>query len=369
MTRRVRTQGGKDRFGQPIGSRITPGLRYDLAENTPVAIDAAPALNAINAFLEGTDVLDSQVDSETKAFVGDVDVEEASPAPSLVTENFDGTDCATVQELAAANGITDDASAVAALTEPGITKSLRMDARRYVKQLSPGPESNSDGIAIVFTFDRNTREQLAMPEGEPPDDLHITLGYFGEPSNTTTLESLQAITMQLATDFQGFMVELNGISRFSSTEGFDPIVVNADYFELPDFYSRMRNLASQYQVNYTPNHGYSPHMTLGYIPYGDAMPIDRWNPVKVSVDFIELWYGKARYAYPLGEDFTEQIANIEDEPGGVPYVNAAGVRIDQKDVFSDGSRGIGGKVETRRNRRREMIERRRKRGVHKKKDQ
>jgi 2'-5' RNA ligase len=365
VSRRVRTPGGKDRYGQPIGSRITPGLRYELAENSPQPIDATKALDAIDAFLKGTDVLSTKDDSEDPPFVGDVDVEEASPATTLVTENFDGTDCATVQELAAANGLTDDASAIAALTEPGITKALRMDARRHIKQLSPGPESNSDGIAIVFTFGRNEREQLAMPNGEPPDDLHVTLGYFGSPSNTTTLPSLQAVTMQLATEFEGFTINLNGISRFSG-EDTDPIVVNADAVVLPEIYSRMRELADTYQVNYEPTHGYSPHMTLGYIPYAETMPITRWTPVTVTVDMIELWYGKARYAFPLGEDFTDRIENIEDEYAQpTPYRTGSDIP-EAKDVFSDGTRGIG-KTESRRTRRREMIERRRKRGMPKKK--
>lgn len=283
---------------------------------------------------------------------------------TMDTSNFLGEDCTSVAELAAMNHKSELSAAVFAIEHKSeVTYELYESAVHFVKQLSPGPESNSDGVCIVFTFPRAERNQLAVPGGEDSDDLHITLGYFGSPSNTITLDSMKRVAMVIATEYDEFTVNLNGITRFSAEgDGFDPIVVNADAPILPEMYMRMRHACQALQVNYEPTHGYSPHMTIGYLPYGEVHGFDRWTPIKVNVDSVELWYGKARYNYPLSGDYTALINAPEaaEDLSTPPYVGGAEVRADgAKDVF----RGNGqGGVPNRGKRRKELIERCRKIG-------
>ena len=281
---------------------------------------------------------------------------------ALDTTNFLGEDCMNVAELAATNQKSELTSAMFAIEHKSdVTIELYESAVQYVKQLSPGPESNRDGVCIVFTFPRAERNQLAVPGGEDSEDLHITLGYFGTPSNTVTLDSMKRVAMTIAHDFNEFIVNLNGITRFSAEgDGFDPIVVNADSPVLPRAYAKLLALCETYQVNYQPTHGYSPHMTIGYLPYGELHGFDRWTPIKVNVDSVELWYGKARYNYPLSGDYMVQINAPEAHEDSAGYVVGTEVRADgAKDVF----RGNGqGGVPNRGKRRKELIERCRKIG-------
>ena len=172
---------------------------------------------------------------------------------------------------------------------------------------------NSTGVAVVLTFPEEVSESLAMPDGTPPDEIHITLGYFGstDEMDPDAEDDLRVICEYMATQFAGFTVNLGGLIRFSG-EGQDAFVLNAD----SPLVNEMRDMLvveiaeTAYRKDGSlaidTTHGFTPHCTLGYLDPTDPLPFDRWEPVEVPVVSIELWYGTDRYAYPLGAESSRQ---------------------------------------------------------------
>lgn len=166
---------------------------------------------------------------------------------------------------------------------------------------------NSTGVAVVLTFPQEVSESLAMPDGTPPDEIHITLGYFGstDEMDPDAEDDLRVICEYMATQFAPFVVNLGGLIRFSG-EGQDAFVLNAD----SPLVNEMREMLAveiaetayrkDGSLAIDTTHGFTPHCTLGYLDPTDPLPFDRWEPVEVPVVSVELWYGTDRYVYPLG---------------------------------------------------------------------
>lgn len=247
---------------------------------------------------------------------------------SIETYNFMGTPCKSVDEVAETNRISKKAAAFGILQSPDASNLLRALA---MKALHAYQGEHSTDVMIAFEIEDDVAAQLALPDGDPPEELHITLGYFGEASNTITRESMLILAHQLAREVPPMDVLLNGIGRFSSEDGDDACVVLIDHPLLPSIYTRMLDLANELQVNYQPSHGYTPHLTLGWLNREAKMPTQRWTPIKVRIASIALHYGNDVHPIPLSWHGSKM-----DDPQPLP-------RDEQKDVHT----GNGGRRKRR----------------------
>lgn len=304
--------------------------------------DVARALDVTTKFLGMFESESATTDTKTG---GATDVrlsEDGRTIRDISTTNFDGTECKTIGELATANGLTETGAATAVLTTKGFDTAMFRKANKYLtKELHAGPPSNEDGVAVVFTFNNATKKQLAMVGGEDYDDLHITVGFFGDASQFHSDKGLRIACMMVANELRPFRVQMNGITRFSG-QGEDALVVNADSPILTHAYRMLHDFARDQGISTASEHGYTPHMTLGYLDPTDQHPLSRWTPLEISVDAIELWFGKARHGFALGPDYTSAIdtalaTESENEPS-IPPHQSISADDEQKDVYTgDGS--------------------------------
>lgn len=163
-------------------------------------------------------------------------------------------------------------------------------------------EGNSSGVAIVLTIPMEYRESLAMPDGTPAEELHITLGYFGNRDELAfDLEGILAEACQWTASYlDPFIVSLGGLIRFSG-EDQDAFVLNADAPEIDSVRSVLLGWLDATDSRPDDTHGFTPHMTLGYLDHDESLPFDRWEPVEVPVTAIELWWGDDEpWVFPLG---------------------------------------------------------------------
>lgn len=161
---------------------------------------------------------------------------------------------------------------------------------------------NSSGVAVVLTFPMEYREALALPEGTPAEELHITLGYFGDITELDPEEDekLRQACILTASWINPFVVTLGGLIRFSG-EGQDAFVLNADSPEIDNARGAfLENLQMTGAKMPDSTHGFTPHCTLGYLNPDDSLPFDRWDPVEVPVTAVELWWGETPDVFPLG---------------------------------------------------------------------
>jgi 2'-5' RNA ligase len=164
-------------------------------------------------------------------------------------------------------------------------------------------ESNETGIAIVLTIPEEQARSIAMEGGTPTDQLHVTLGYFGditEIENPEYAEStLEMITSELGLSYGKFDARLGGLIRFTGEEQ-DAFALSADSVMFNAIRDRMVEILP---ADLLPDatHGFTPHMTLGYLDSDDPMPIQGWVAQDVLVTNVELWFGGHRFVMPLND--------------------------------------------------------------------
>ena len=228
----------------------------------------------------------------------------------------DGSDFATVEQVAVMIGESEKVTAWYVLG----TKGLPVDLYRQAKALVSTPESFKDGIAIMLQPSLAEAEQIAMYGGADASELHVTLGYFGSDPAKVSESELKELCEYLTQDLKPMVVDLNGITRFSVDEpdGLEPLVVNVDSRELED--ARISFLSAvkfkDLTKNLYRNHGFSPHMTLGMVQTDAPMPIQRWMPRKCTLRDLVLGYG-TKYTYwdlSSGNNYTKDVHTGSVEP-------------------------------------------------------
>lgn len=167
--------------------------------------------------------------------------------------------------------------------------------------LAPGPASNDDGIAVVLTMSDIDAETVAVYGEEPADNLHCTLGYFGDAEGSQTDRgALEDICHTLATRYLAFEATLGGITRFTGEDS-DPLVANVDSPVVTEVYRDFRAaLEAENILGLAVNHGMTPHCTLGYLDPDDDMPLQRFPTTQIRFTAIEIWWGGERKVYQLG---------------------------------------------------------------------
>ena len=265
------------------------------------------------------------------------------------TEGIYG-DCTTVAELAAVNRCSELKAALYAMKE--LDGPVYADAVEYVKALHPSPHSSGNGVMLCMVPDWNSRQQIAVHSGDEPGQIHCTLYYAGktdgdEQVSAAQIERLKEVGHLLAASCEGPIdAMLNGIARFTGdTEEGDPIVVTVDSPKLPPLYMRMIHLLfDNGGYNFRePNHGYTPHITLGYDDPESPMPIRRWDTRKVQFTNVELWVAGEITSWPLGTAHPFREGMYAEPEGEVANSEEAIAAADYnfKDVFNgDGPGGI-----------------------------
>lgn len=164
------------------------------------------------------------------------------------------------------------------------------------------PANTSSGVILCLKPPQSVADRIHVEGGVRASELHVTLAFLGKKqilheSNLNTLrESLEGYCK----DIKPLRGSLNGVARFTMPpEQKDPIVLNVDVPGLSKIREDLVQLCSQAGIPVASDHGFTPHMTLTYVTAEDRNPIDRWTPVDVQFDSIELWVGGTRHIYPL----------------------------------------------------------------------
>lgn len=273
-------------------------------------------------------------DTEAKAQVRLWDSEDrARPFPRVMP---DGSDVKTLEDVAALMGTTTAVAAHYVSEQKGLPVDLY---RAATKALHRGEQDdhNSSGIMIALVFEPEAARAIAARGVIKEDEIHLTLGYYGSiaPSDAPEEDFLLGHLKRMGQNFSPFTINLNGITRFSSEDGPDAVVVNADAPELEALRSYLRE-----ETTIKSEHGFTPHVTIGYVDADGAVPVKRFKPIRVRAEKIMLAYGDRQHIVPLSKpDIREEKAMEVKSPSNL--VNHAtrelalmGMTVDSEDEMN-----------------------------------
>ncbi|MGG2460134.1 2'-5' RNA ligase family protein [Streptomyces sp. RGM 3693] len=196
------------------------------------------------------------------------------------------------------------------------------------------PQVGSGAMVAVYP-PRDVAERLAQPDGTDPRHLHVTLAYLGDASALGAHpDDLVSVVRNALADANPLEGTVGGIGRFPDTGDGDVTWVPVDVPGLSELRNRIADALrlSAYADAFHEDHGFTPHITLGYrLP--DVSP---FPSIPVRFDDVVVVQGDKRTPIPLSGPPTDT-----DEPAQAPVEakTAAAVRLEAKAGGLDRNRG------------------------------
>lgn len=209
--------------------------------------------------------------------------------------------------------ISDDEKPVE-VAQPAPTPATRLLLQSAPTHAPSGPQpamksSGHTGVMVALYPDAAAAAAIAaLPDvTEAREDLHVTLAFLGDSSETplaTNKDRLVEAIRQWAVEHgQPLKGTINGVGRFFSAEsdGTNAVYVAPDVPGLPELRQSICAAIERAGLDYAQNHGFTPHMTVAYVPEDAPTPAIR---VELPVTFaaVTLAWGDEHLTFPLGTD-------------------------------------------------------------------
>lgn len=170
----------------------------------------------------------------------------------------------------------------------------------------------------------NLAQQIDGLEPSPIGEHHVTLVYLGETADLheDAEEALGLLCSNAAGISPTITGKINGIGKFveSHMEGKSAIYMNFDTPTLPPLRTRLVEGAQELGLLGEQVHGFTPHITLGYIDQSandDSLPA--FDAIETSVEFLTLALGESHSEFPFLGLGQKEVAlgdlDIPTEPG------------------------------------------------------
>jgi 2'-5' RNA ligase len=146
-----------------------------------------------------------------------------------------------------------------------------------------------NGSMVSFRIDPELAEKLAenLEDGNPADEMHVTLAYLGEDVDPETLNAAVSIADAIALEYNTFPAYLGGRGQFLNDEVAN--YASVDSPNLEGFWADLVDRLGRAGVWFAADHGFTPHVTLKYGEMGEH----EWPelPVRTSLGTIEVRSG------------------------------------------------------------------------------
>jgi 2'-5' RNA ligase len=172
-----------------------------------------------------------------------------------------------------------------------------------------GEPNAGTGRMVALYPPQDVAEQLAHPDGTAPDDLHVTLAFIPD-SDMSAAHLAQAISPAAATA-QPLSGEVGGLGQFPAGDDGTPTYVPVDVPGLTALHEAVAGALRAAGVEPAANHGFTPHLTLGYdldgactrssaarrspSPSAGPQPMrshSRWAAETTSPSSVRTWAGR-----------------------------------------------------------------------------
>lgn len=165
----------------------------------------------------------------------------------------------------------------------------------------------SQSVVAAFLIPAHSQQPIldaqSILPGDHEDDLHITLCYLGDADTLTPYKEAIEDRLAIFGDQERPIVGiLNGWGTFCGLEedGNDPVYLNFDSAALPAFRQRLLSAIEDITGTLGQIHGFTPHITLSYVPKDGAMYAPPMLPRHaLTFDNFALLWGNHRIIFPL----------------------------------------------------------------------
>jgi len=192
------------------------------------------------------------------------------------------------------------------------------------KQPQPGlatatKDAGHTGVMIALYPDARAAKQIAASAGvtEPVDEMHLTLAFLGDSSETalaTNKDKVVEAVKQWAIE-KGMALKgtINGLGRFFHAEDDETnaVYVSPDVPGLPELRQSLVEWIERSGFDYAQNHGFTPHITVAYVPLKAPTPDIRIE-TPVAFNQVTLAWGDERFDFPLGRGVATKDAADDD---------------------------------------------------------
>lgn len=120
------------------------------------------------------------------------------------------------------------------------------------------------GVMVALYLPKEIAQQLAVPGGELPENLHVTLAYLKDVNFDDVVQVVRRVAMDRSEILCGV---IGGVGRFNASETSDFKSVLYASFDSPLLASLREYLVQQLEAaKLFPSlrHGFTPHITLKY---------------------------------------------------------------------------------------------------------
>lgn len=160
-----------------------------------------------------------------------------------------------------------------------------------------------DGLIIAWWLPSDLAEALAVPGGEAPGDLHLTLIYLG-PVGEYDADAVLAVAKLFSMRQPPLPGAVGGYGCFVGPEDED---IHVALVDVPGLDHWRRCLLDDLGVHagiYLPDenggHGYVPHITLAYTPKGQQIERRLTESIPFEIENVTVAAGSLRIGFELG---------------------------------------------------------------------
>jgi 2'-5' RNA ligase len=185
----------------------------------------------------------------------------------------------------------------------GVYAGQEHDSKALSAAAQPGGEAQT-GVMVAVYPPTDVAAELTVPDGDPPEQLHVTLGFLGNIDDTlpdgTALgdagEQIMAALTPVAAAGTALAGVVGGIGQFPPGPDGTPVWAPVDVPGLSALREQVVAALAAAGVPVRNDHGFTPHMTLGYdLP--DLLPVPMTD---LTFTDLTVAVGDANMTLPLG---------------------------------------------------------------------
>lgn len=169
-------------------------------------------------------------------------------------------------------------------------------------------KANNTGAMVALFLPDEVAEQIVVPGGLPPEELHTTLAYLGEAENIPDPAKLRRNVEDFARSSAPLSARLGGVIRFNGGDE-QAFCAALDAPKLPDLRQRLVERLADIGIPAKTNHGFTPHITLKYLKPDEPAPLNNVPEIEFLIDHLTLALADERISFPFGE--TAKVENSD----------------------------------------------------------
>lgn len=197
-----------------------------------------------------------------------------------------------LSELLARRGLAGSANADHLAAAP-LAADVLAAPSTVLAEADANAKDKQTGAMVALFPDSRRAEKLALPRGEKPEQLHVTLAFLGTAADLD-LDKAKAAVAAWAKETPPLVGKLSGIGHFDLGKG-DTVTYRS--VDLPDLPAPREQLVKDLEKAGVPaktDHGFSPHMSIAY---DVRRPPIKQEPIRFSK--VTLAWGEERYEFKL----------------------------------------------------------------------